>query len=433
MINSIWANSSEMPSFPSLDGDKKTDVLIIGGGMAGLLCAREMEKLGADYLLIEADEICRGVSRNTTAKLTSQHGLIYDKLTREFGLEKARMYLEANRAAIERCRSLAEKIPCDFENEDAYVYCTDNDEKLEKEMDALDKIGAKAEYVNSIPLPFPVAGAIRFGRQAQFHPLKFAAGIAQNLNIAEHTRALAFEANRVITNRGKISASNIIVATHFPILNKHGAYFIKMYQHRSYVLALKNTPKPDGMYIDGSEKGLSFRTCGDLLLLGGGSHRTGKKGGNWAELERFAEKNYHDFEEVCRWAAQDCMTLDGVPYIGRYGKNTPNLFVATGFNKWGMSSSMVSAMILADAVQGKTNPYAAVFAPSRTVFRPQLFVNTFEAVANLLTPTAPRCPHLGCALKWNPSEHSWDCPCHGSRFTKNGKLMDNPSNGNLKL
>ena len=205
-----------------------------------------------------------------------------------------------------------------------------------------------------------------------------------------------------------------------------------MYQHRSYGIALEHAPRLEGMYVDEAQAGMSFRAYGGLLLVGGGDHRTGKKGGSWPELRDFARRHYPDAQERYHWAAQDCMTLDGVPYIGPYSAGTSNLYVATGFNKWGMTSSMVSAMLLRDMVQGKENPYAPVFSPSRTVLRPQLAVNAFEAAAGWLTPAARRCPHLGCGLKWNPYEHSWDCPCHGSRFAEDGKKLDNPATGDLK-
>ena len=223
----------------------------------------------------------------------------------------------------------------------------------------------------------------------------------------------------------------MIAATHFPFLNKHGAYFLKLYQHRSYVMALKNVSDVRGMYVDEAQEGMSFRNARDLLLVGGGGHRTGKRGGAWRELREFARRYYPGATEKYQWATQDCMSLDGVPYIGPYSSSTSNLYVATGFNKWGMTSSMVSAMLLSDLVQGKTNPFAEVFSPSRTVLRPQLVVNGFEAAVGLLAPTTKRCPHMGCALKWNSQEHTWDCPCHGSRFTKKGKCIDNPATGDL--
>ena len=432
MINSLWADTAKLPSFPRLKQDLKTDILIIGGGMAGLLCACALNRACADYALIEADSICSGVTRNTTAKITSQHGLIYDKLIREYDEETARLYYEANQAAISHFRKLAADYPCRMETKSAFVYTTGDSEKLEKELRALERIGAKARYWDSLPLPFDVTGAIEFEDQAQFHPLLLAAGIAPGLKIYEHTPARGFEGNTVYTDKVRIEAKKILIATHFPIINKHGGYFLKMFQDRSYVLALENAPDPAGMFIDAEGCGPSIRSSGELLLFGGGAHRTGKKGGGYAELEALAQSCYPRAGIKMRWAAQDCMSLDGIPYIGRYGKNTPGLYVATGFNKWGMSSSMVSAMILGDLLLERENPYAKVFSPQRSSMHPQLFLNALHATVNLLTPTRPRCPHMGCALKWNEEEKSWDCPCHGSRFTAEGELLDGPATGNLK-
>ena len=429
---SVWSDTSNFPQFESLKKDIETDVLIIGGGAAGILCAYFLEKKGVSYTLAEADRLCNGITKNTTAKITSQHGLIYDKLISKFGLEKSRQYLEANEAALEQYRMLCQNIDCDFEEKDAFVYSLDDRNKIEKEIVALKKIGFPAELSESLPLPFSVAGAVRFKKQAQFNPLKFLSAIAKGLHIYEHTAITELVGTTAITNGGKIAAKKIIVATHFPFLNKHGSYFLKLYQHRSYVIALEDAPNVHGMYVDEAQTGMSFRNYKDLLLIGGGDHRTGKKGGCWRELEDFAQRYYPDTKIKYRWATQDCMTLDDVPYIGSYSRSTNDLYVATGFNKWGMTSSMVSAMVLTDLVQEKENPYTEIFLPSRTILRPQLAVNTFEAVVNLLTPTPKRCPHLGCALKWNEQEHSWDCPCHGSRFTEDGKLIDNPATGDLK-
>lgn len=430
MMDSLWADTA-LPAFPPLEHDAETDVLIIGGGLAGILCAYTLTQAGTDCLLIEADTICGGISRNTTAKITSQHGLIYGKLERQFGPDTARLYWKTNEAALRRYRQLARAFPCDFEEKPAYVYSLDQPETLKAELAALERLGIPAAFADHVPLPFPTAGAIRFEGQAQFHPLKLAAGVARDLHIHEHTAARAFEKNTVVTDHGRVRAENIIVATHFPLLNKHGGYFLKLYQHRSYVLALEGAMDVRGMYLDAAENGISLRNYGPWLLLGGGGHRTGKAGGGWEELENFARRYFPDSREKCRWAAQDCMTLDGVPYIGQYGRHTPGLYVATGFNKWGMTSSMTAAMVLSDLVRGKQNPYAAVFSPTRTVLRPQLLANLTEATASLLTVSKPRCPHMGCALKWNPRERTWDCPCHGSRFTETGELLDNPATGGL--
>ncbi len=431
-MDSIWRKTARLPRFQALEGDLSVDVLIIGGGLAGLLCAYELTHAGMDCALIEQRRICGGVTQNTTAKLTVQHGLLYAKLIKQFGMERAKMYLAANTAALERYREMCQEIACDYEERPSAVYSLRNRTEIEMELAALQDLGCSARLLENLPLPFPVAGAVELPGQAQFDPLRFAAALLPGLRIFEETRALEWRPGNVKTRRGKIQAKKVVVTTHFPIFNNHGAYFMKIYQSRSYVLALEGGPKPRGMYVDADKHGLSFRSHGDLLLLTGGGHRTGKKGEGWQELGDFARREYGNIREVARWATQDCMTLDGVPYIGQYSKATPDLFVATGFNKWGMTSSMVSAMILSDMVQGRRNPYAPVFSPSRSAFKPQLAVNLLESVGNLLTPTAPRCPHMGCALKFNAQEHSWDCPCHGSRFSETGVLLDNPATGNQK-
>lgn len=432
MENSIWTENVTLPRFEPLQGDLCTDVLIIGGGLAGLLCAHALKEDGVDYALIEADRICHGVTRNTTAKLTSQHGLVYHKLLKRFGAEKARQYFRANEQALERYALMAQNIDCDFQWQDNVVYATDFTDKLVEEMSALDALGIPAEFVDNTDLPLKTAGGVRFHNQAQFHPLKFVSAMAKDLRIYEKTPAKAFVGNTVQTDWGTITAKKIIIATHFPMINKHGAYFLKMYQSRSYVLALENASPVEGMFVDESDKGLSFRRFEDLLLLGGGGHRTGKPGGGWKVLEDFAKQHFPNAKIRRRWATQDCMTLDDLPYIGQYSSRTPDLYVATGFNKWGMTGSMVAAGVLRDLIQGRENEYADLFSPSRSILRWQLACNAMEAVKSLLTFTKPRCPHMGCALHWNPQEHSWDCACHGSRFAGDGKLLDNPATDDLK-
>lgn len=426
-MESLWEATANMPKFSSLRGDLDTDVLIIGGGMAGVLCAYALHQAGVNYVLAEAKEIGSGVTACTTAKITAQHGIIYHKLGKQ-----AAAYYRANQQAVEDYRALCRGIDCDFEEKDAFVYSLTDFAKLQKEVAALDALGASAELVNNTELPFPVAGLARLGNQAQFHPLKFLAAISKGLHILENTQVSELVGTTAVTPKGKIWAKRVVVATHFPFLNKHGSYFLKMYQHRSYVLALEGVKPPQGMYVSDEKTGLSFRSAGDLLLLGGGGHRTGKKGGGWEELRSFAREHYPNAKEVHRWATQDCMTLDNMPYIGPYSASTKGLYVATGFHKWGMTGSMVAARVLSEILQGKPSPYGELFSPSRSMLKPQLAANGAQALAGWLTPTVPRCPHLGCTLKWNPQEHSWDCPCHGSRFAGDGKLLDGPATGNLK-
>ena len=431
-MHSLWSETVTLPSFEALNKNIKTDVLIIGGGITGILTAHHLQQAGVNYILVEADTICNGITKNTTAKITSQHGLIYHTIMKKYGIDAAGLYLEANEEALWEYRKLSKEFLCDFSEETNYIYTLTRPDKLERELDTLRKLHFPAEFAENLPLPFHTAGAVAFPNQAKFHPLKFLAELAKPLHIYEHTKVQELMGTLAVTNHGKIFADKIIVTTHFPFLNKHGSYFLKMYQHRSYVLALKDAPKPKGMYVDEAYKGLSFRTHQNLLLLGGGGHRTGKQGGNYDELRNFADQHFPDAKEVYHWATQDCMTLDDIPYIGQYSKHTPNLYVATGFNKWGMTSAMVAALLLRDLITDKKTPYADVFSPSRSIWHPQIFSNSFEATVNLLTPTRKRCPHLGCALKWNKAEHTWDCPCHGSRFTSKGELIDNPATDDLK-
>ncbi|MDD7394369.1 MAG: FAD-dependent oxidoreductase [Eubacteriales bacterium] len=430
-MRSLWKATASLPEFPELVGDVRTDVLIIGGGIAGILTAYLLHEKGVRYVLVEKGRICSGTTGNTTAKITFQHGLIYDKILKSDGTEAARKYLAANRAAFDKYAELCGKTDCDYEIKDNYVYSTDDRRKLEKEVEALEKIGYIADLCENVPLPVKTVGAVKFPDQAQFNPLKFLSSVAEGLNIYENTFVREMRGNTAVTDKGKIHADTVIAATHFPFINKHGSYFLKLYQHRSYVIALENAQDVNGMYVDECDTGLSFRNYEGLLLLGGGGHRTGKKGGNWAELRAFAAKKYPDSREKHFWATQDCMSLDGIPYIGRYSAKTHGFYVASGFNKWGMTGSMTAAMLLSDMILGKRNGFASVFDPSRSIVKPQLFINGAEAVCNLLTPSKKRCPHLGCALKWNEAERSWDCPCHGSRFTEYGRVLDNPANGDL--
>lgn len=426
-VESVWQSNVKMPKFDQLQSDIKTDVAVIGGGIAGLLCAYKLHERGVDCIVLEKGRICERTTGHTTGKITAGQGLVYDKIINRYGKDKAEGYYLINTEAIREFERLAEKYPCDFERRDNYVYSVGNREKVEKEVKALDRIGADAIFLTKTELPFEISGAVRLSNQAQFHPLLFLSGIASELKIYENTFVRAVEDNEIITDRGIVRAKNIIVATHFPFINSHGLYFAKLYQNRSYVLALKNAAQYKGMYVDEAEEGLSFRNYGDYLIFGGGGHRTGKNGISFKELRQMKEKYFPEAEEKYAFAAQDCMSLDGIPYIGRYSYGLPEVYVTSGFNKWGMCGSMVGAMLLADEITGKENPYSEIFSPSRKILHPQLLLNGLETALGLLTPTLRRCPHLGCALKWNKAEHTWDCSCHGSRFAPDGEIIENPS------
>ncbi len=424
---SLWKSTVKRDDFTQLESNCHADVLIVGGGIAGILCAYLLQEQGVDCRLLEANRIGGGTTAGTTAKITAQHGLLYHKLLARRGVELTRAYYDANAAALAHYRRLAQQHPCDFVNADNLIYSRDNAAIIDRELEALDKIARPATLAEDLPLPFPTEGAVKFTDQAMFHPLKFIASLSRKLPIHENTPVLSLEDRTAITPHGRVTADHIIIATHFPILNARGLYWMRLHQSRSYTLALRGAPLPTAMYMDEKDSGLSFRAHKNSLLLSGGGKRTGKPCGGWESLERFAVQHYPAAEITHAWAAQDCMSLDSVPYIGQYAPGLPHLTVAIGFNKWGMTSAMVAAMLLTDRILERPNPYAAVFSPARAPALLPLAGNIAASVAGMLTPTLHRCTHLGCVLHYNVHEHSWDCPCHGSRYDKSGTVLDNPA------
>lgn len=426
-MNFLWTDKETPPGFPELDGDREADVLIIGGGMAGILCALQLQEAGIAAILVEGGKIGGGTTKGTTAVLTAQHDTLYQEFIKKFGREKAGSYLKANLQAVERFRGLSKRIPCDFEDKPSVMYSLRDRPLMEREAEAVRSLGFGAEFVDKIPLPFPVAGAVLYPGMAQFHPLKFLYGAAKGLNIFENTFVQKLDGTTAITEHGRIHAKKVIVATHYPFLNSHGFYFMKLYQQRSYVIALENAPDIHCTIEDAAENGIYLRNYGDLLLIGGGDHRTGKTGGGFDVPRAFANRYFPGVKEKYAWANQDCVSLDGAPYIGPYSPGLPDVYVASGFNLWGMTTSMAAAAILTDLVLGRKNRFASVFAPGRSILTGQLFSNLGTTLLDFVTPTTKRCSHLGCALKWNGAEKSWDCPCHGSRFDGHGRLLDNPA------
>lgn len=475
---SLWHKTEAVPAYPPLSGDLHTDVAVIGGGIAGILTAFELTKRGVRCAVLEAGRIFGGQTGNTTAKITSQHGLIYDKLIHTLDFSKARAYAEANENAITDYRRLiAERnIDCGFQTLPSYVYSTENAEYLKKEAESAASVGIAASFVTEVGLPFPIAGAVRFENQAQFHPLKFLTALLPDLEIYENTEVLRAKGHQIKTNRGIVTAEKLIFATNFPIVNIPGFYFMRMHRERSYVVALKSTASLDGMYYGADSDGLSLRNAGEeVVLLGGAGHRTGENrhGGRYGILRDAASRFFPGSRVICEWSAQDCMPSDSVPYIGRYSKSEPDWYVATGFQKWGMTSAMVSAMLLSDLICKKKNPYEALFSPLRGISGaavPQLVSDGARSVKSVtkrifylpgkdfreiapgqggvvwvgghrrgvyreilpdggtkLHIVSAKCPHLGCELVWNPDEKSWDCPCHGSRFDIDSNLLDGPA------
>lgn len=418
-----WDNSLEKHSLPD---DVHTEVLIVGGGMAGILCAYQLQKRGIRCLLVEKNRITGGNTGHTTAKITAQHGAVYDQLITRLGAERARQYYDVNTAALAEYRKMAEEIPCNLEKQTAYLYSPDRYQDLEREAAAYERLSIDFTWQDQTPLPLSGCRALGVADQAQFHPLKFIWGILPQIDYCENTEVVAIEGNKAYTEDTVITAENIILATHYPLVNVPGLYFMKLVQHRSYVSALEGADPVRGMYIGLGDQPFSFRDYKDLLLVGGGGHKTGQSEGGFCRLREFTETAYPHAQERYRWAAQDCMSLDGIPYIGQHRFGSGNLYVATGFNKWGMTGSMAASLVLADLIVSGRSRYAGLFAPNRMMAVGPLLRNMGSAAVHLLTP-GKRCSHLGCRLSWNEEEKSWDCTCHGSRFANDGKVLDNPA------
>lgn len=431
MNRSIWSETSTLPKFPELDKDIKCEVLVIGGGMAGILIAHYLKENGVDVVVAEGQRIGGGVTKNTTAVISAQHDTLYLDLAKKHGFEGARNYLAANLWAVDQLKELGKD--CDLQEIPSVIYSKEKEkaEILKKETEFLNKLGYRAEFITESPLPFDIAGGVRFNEMAQFHPLKFIEKISKGINIYENTYITKLKKNTAYTKNNRIEAKHIVVATHYPFKRLTGLYFMKMFQNRSYVIGINADKNFGGTFVSYDEDGLYFRNYNDLLLIGGGDRRVGVKGCCFDQVRQFAKEYYPEAAEEFAFAAQDCMSLDGVPYIGGYGMKK-NRYVATGFNEWGMTSSMVSARIISDMILKKENRFDSVFSPRRSIWRKQLFKNLGTVVVSLLKPTPKRCTHLGSSLKYNKEEKTWECASHGSRFNEEGKIIDNPAMKDIK-
>jgi glycine/D-amino acid oxidase-like deaminating enzyme/nitrite reductase/ring-hydroxylating ferredoxin subunit len=489
---SLWLDTTPETDFDPLDGDRRVDVAVVGGGIAGITTATHLQERGREVAVLEADRVLEAVTGHTTAKLTSKHGLIYREIVSNYDAETARKYAAANEAAIEDVAARVEErdIDCDFRRRSAYTYVADREKRqnVREEVSAARKAGIDAAFVEDPPLPYDVECAIRFDDQAQFHPRKYLLDLVESIpgddgDVYERTRATDVEPGspcQVETNRGTVVADDVVLATHFPFLDR-GLYFARQFPKRSYVLAtrLAEAP-PDGTFYRVGDTYFSVRTQpgpdGEYTFVGGQNHKTGQ-GGSTAEryrkLARQAREHF-DVESIdYRWSTQDYETSDRIPFVGKLGPTTDGVYVATGFGGWGMTGGTAAGMMLADLITGESNPWADAFDPMRFDARAggkKLLTENADVAKEFLGDWATKpltsvvtlspgdatvtreggsvvgtyrdddgkeykvsavCPHMGCLLEWNDGEKSWDCPCHGSRFTYEGEVLDGPANADL--
>jgi len=485
---SVWAATTPDVPFPSLDHDIQADVAVVGAGITGLTTAYLLQKSGVDVVVLESDQVGSGVTGYTTAKITSLHALTYAKLERTVGETKTRLYGAANQAALEKIDSIVQElsIDCEFERQACFTYAESSEHlrEIEAEVEVASRVGLPAEFVSQIDLPFQIAGAIRFNDQAMFHPRKYLLGIAsylaeQGALIFENTRALTITGSNpatVVTAGGNVIANHVVMATHFPFFDK-GLYFARAFARRSYALAmtLKNDA-PQGMYISVDEPTRSYRPCTTVssagAVIGGQGHKPGQESdtpSHYEALESWAKERFDAQSIDYRWSAQDYITSDGVPFVGRSHLWSKGIWLATGFKKWGITNGTAAAMVIHDLISGKDNPWASLYDPTRAepLRHPTLALKenlnagvemvkghlaggsndvdtlpigegavikidgkktaAYRHEDGTLSTVSAKCTHLGCIVSFNKAEKSWDCPCHGSRFDVEGKVINGPA------
>jgi glycine/D-amino acid oxidase-like deaminating enzyme/nitrite reductase/ring-hydroxylating ferredoxin subunit len=486
---SLWVSTAEGPAFPELEDDLAVEILVVGGGITGLSVAQLLVEEALDVAVIDAGRVGRGVTAGTTAKISSLHGLTYAKLESSFGAEGARIYGEANEAGLRHITATADAlgIECDLRRRPNYTYTDSADDlgEIEDEVEAALRAGLPASYIDDVPLPFDVAGAVRFDYQAEFHPLEYLDGLAEWLRergclIFEHTVATGVTDGApatVETKRATVRADHVVVATHFPFLDR-GLFFARVHPERSYAVAgPARGPVPEGMFLSAGRPTRSIRfhpgAAGELVLVGGEGHKVGQGGSTadrYAALEEFARQQFGMASIEYRWSTQDNMPVDGVPYIGALTPLSKRLYVATGFKKWGLAHAGAAAMMLRDELFGRDNPWTSLYDATRLgplsslspfikanlnvafhFFADRVTRRSLAPAAGLapgdgrvlarrerqvamsresdgtLRAVSARCTHLGCIVNWNGAERSWDCPCHGSRFAPDGKVLQGPA------
>lgn len=486
----LWRANENFKSYDPLQENHSCEVLVVGGGITGITTAYLLAKAGKQVSLIEADSLMNGTTGHTTAKVTAQHGLIYDELQNHFGPDQASLYYQAQMSALEFIKESIDKynIDCDWEKEVAYLFATTEQgaQKLGKEYKAYQKLGITGELSESLPFNMDATRSLGMSNQARFHPLKYLKGLLKELEnlgveIYEQTKAVDVkEKETVLVHTGNdciISCRQLVSCSHFPFYDGKGFYFSRMYAERSYLMAIEPEREiPDGMYVSIDEPRRTIRTAEldgkPILLVGGESHKTGQgvdTSFHYKVIEEFAAQTFGIKKKLYQWSAQDLTTLDKVPYIGPITNQNQNVYIATGFRKWGMTNGTLAAQLISGYILGEESLFHELFKPSRFKTDPSMkhfLSQNFDVAAHLvegkleLVADRPErlkktegkviqwkgeragaykdengeiflldttCTHMGCEVEWNSGEHTWDCPCHGSRFAYNGEVVEGPA------
>lgn len=481
----LWLDTAAEPAFPRLEGEIDVDVAIVGGGIAGVTAALLLKRAGSRVAVLEAARTARGVTGCTTAKVSALQATMYSTIVARHGQAAARAYAAASVSGVEQVAAIvaAEEIDCDLQRRPAYTYAADRNERdsVRRELAAARDAGLAVDWVDGPDLPYATDGAVRLPGQLQLHPVRYVQGMAAAVagdgsHVFENSRVLGVDRGspaRVSTAQGVVRCNHVVIATHYPILDR-GLYFARLDAQRSYCIAARLTggELPQGMSISAGSNSRSIRSSGESLIVGGEGHPAGSRQAEperFKALEAFAREHWSVAKVTHRWSAQDVVPYDHLPMIGAYRPGSDRLWVSTGFMKWGLSTATFAAMTIVDEISGAENPWASTFSPTRFSLRsapalmqlgakfsadlvgdrmrpPQALSaesipvgearivqdglgkkGVFRDGSGELHGVSLRCTHLGCLLRFNAAERSWDCPCHGSRFAVDGEVLEGPA------
>ena len=486
---SLWVAGTPETDYARLEEGERVaaDVAVVGAGITGLTAALLLQRGGARVALVEAGRVCSGVTAYTTGKVTTLHGLTYGPLRRTFGLETARAYAEANRAGFTQIAALVDEldIDCDWERRPNYTYTTDaaTVQKIEREVEVAQEVGLPASFTTETGLPFEVLAAVRFEEQAQFHARKYGLALAEAFvaaggRIYERSRVVDVDTSEgrcAVEGGGTVEAEHVVLATQIPILDR-GGFFAKTHPSRSYLMAFEAEGAPlEGMYISTGGRSWTLRSAegGRYLIAGGQAHKSGQEPdtpARYAAIERWTREHFDVGRAAYRWSAEDYMPVDGLPYVGKLPFGSGRVWLATGYQKWGLTNGTAAALTIRDGIEGRPNAWAETFDANRVdvaASAKEFVTENLDVAARFvgdridhLTGVAPEalapgegavveagdervgayrdeggrlhgvaltCTHLGCHVTWNPAERSWDCPCHGSRFGVDGEVLHGPA------
>ncbi|MFC7366156.1 MULTISPECIES: FAD-dependent oxidoreductase [Bhargavaea] len=457
MNQSLWLDTGyPRDQFPEAQGSLRCDVCIIGGGMGGIAAAEQLAKAGKDVIVLEKDRIFGSTTSHSTGKVTAQHDIIYAKLIKQFGLEAARTYYQANERAVRRAREIARDDEARSLDSILYARTPSGTENLRKEWEAYKEIGIQGAFVNETELPFTVESALSMHDELQIHPLRFGQRLAR---MAADSGARIFEDSAVrkmdfkkriveLENGTDVTFKELILCTHYPLVGLQNMNVLKLQVNRSYIVAAKAGTELKNQYLGVDADSLSIRTAGidgqPYLMVSGANHLAGMKeetGENYGELAEHLREQFGVSDISHQWSAQDPQTPDDVPYIGRITKDLPHIYISTGFRKWGLSGSLAGSEVLRDLITGRPNEAIGLYSPDRTGFGAKLLqgikvagLTAGELAAGYTVRLeSPTCTHLGCKTRWNEGDRTWDCPCHGSRFREDGSVLEGPAKKPLKL